>query len=145
MIARAGQPFRCRIFSEKHDEFKVERREKIILDEGHTCPFFVRVTSKQIEEILRSHRSPLTPEEVREFSHTVDEETTRTKTVTFSPRAGQSAEEILREELMRYLCDGYSVVDVTLTRHDESSEGNRSRSSSHTIRLRVKPEQKGSP
>jgi hypothetical protein len=142
LIARAGQPFRCRIFSEKHAEFKVERREKITLNEGNTCPFFVRVTSKQIEQILREHCSPLTPAEVREFSHTVEEQATHTKTVTFSARAGQSAEEILREELVRYLFDGYSVMDVTLTLQEESSECNRSCASSHTIRLRAKQEEK---
>jgi hypothetical protein len=140
LIARAGQPFQCRIFSAEYSEYKVERREKIDLDEGRTCPYFMRVTSKQIEDILRSHGSSLRSEQVREYAHRVDEQVILNKTVTFSPRAGMNAEEVIREELLRYLVDGYSIVEATVSKQEEHSEDKRSTTTIHKVRLRIKQE-----
>jgi len=140
LIARAGQPFQCRIFSLDYAAYKVERRERIDLNEGRTCPFFLRVTSKQIEEILRSHGSPLSSDQVREYGHHVDEQLSLTKTITFSQRGETSAEEQLREELFRYLLDGYTIVEATITQEEKRSEGKHSRTTTHTVRLRIQPE-----
>jgi hypothetical protein len=140
LIARAGQPFQCRIFSVQYSQYKVERRERIDLNEGRACPFFMRVTSKQIEDILRSHGSSLDAEQVREYAHDVDEQVIRTKTVTFSPSGGTSAEEALREELLRYLVDGYSIIEATVTREESNSENKHSRTTIQKVRLRVKQE-----
>jgi hypothetical protein len=138
LIARSGQPFQCRIFSLQYADYNLERRDRIQLDEGHTCPYFLRVTSKQIEDILRSHGSSLTAEQVREYAHTVEEEVILKKTVTFVPRAGTSAEEILREELLRYLLEGYSIVEATITREETDPEDEKP--TTRRITLRVKHE-----
>jgi hypothetical protein len=138
LIARAGQPFQCRIFSAEYSQYKVERRDKIDLDEGRTCPYFMRVTSKQIEDILRSHGSSLGSEQVREYAHRVDEQVILNKTVTFSPRAGMNAEEVIREELLRYLVDGYSIVEATVSKQEDHSEDKRSKTTIHKVHLRIK-------
>ena len=138
LITRAGQPFQCRVFSLQHADYRVERREKIELLDGHTCPHFTRITSKQIEDILRSHNSSLTSEQVREYAHSVDEQLILNKTVTFSPHGGVSAEEVLREELLRHLEDGYSIIEATVTRKESHSEAKRSKTTIRKIRLRVK-------
>jgi len=138
LITRAGQPFQCRIFSVDYSENRVERREKIDLTEGHTCPYFMRITSKQIDDILKSHGSSLDSEQVREYAHCVDEQVIHNKTVEFSPRPGTSAEETLREELLGYLADGYSIVEATVTRQEDHSETRHSKTTTHKIRLRVK-------
>ena len=138
LIVRAGQPFQCRIFSTEYAEYNLERRDRINLEEGYTCPFFMRITSRQIDEILKSHGSSLSSEQVREYAHQVDEQTVHTKTVVFSPHAGVSAEELLREELLRYLMDGYTVIEATVTREENQSESKHSTNTTHKIRLRVK-------
>ncbi|UCD56748.1 MAG: hypothetical protein JSV16_13105 [Candidatus Hydrogenedentota bacterium] len=138
LMARVGQPFQCRIFSIQYSEYNVECRQCIDLNEGHACPYFMRVTSKQIEDILRSHGSSLTSEQVREYAHRIDEHTILNKTITVSPRAGASAEEVLREELLRYLVDGYSIIEATVTRHEDHSNGKHSKSALRKVRLRVK-------
>lgn len=138
LITRAGQPFQCRIFSVEYSEHRVERREKIDLAEGRTCPYFMRITSKQIDDILKNHGSSLNAEQVREYAHCVDEQVIHNKTIEFSPRPGTSAEETLREELLRYLADGYSLVDATVTKQEDHSETRHSKTTTHRIRLRVK-------
>jgi len=138
LIARAGQPFQCRIFLNHYAEYKTERRETIRLDEGRTCPHFLRVTSRQIEDILHSHGSSLTPEQVRDYAQEVEEEVILKKTVTFTPRAGTSAEEILREELLRYLLEGYSITEATVTREENDSDDADSKRTTRQIKLRVK-------
>jgi hypothetical protein len=140
LLPRAGQPFQCRIFSIDYARFNVEHREKIDLAEGRTCPFFMRVTSRQLEDILRSHGSPLVPEQVREYAQDVDEEIAHTKTIAISARAGTSAEEVLREELLRYLMDGYSIVEATVVLKEEQAEDKRSKTTTHTVKLRLKEE-----
>jgi len=137
LIARAGRPFQCRIYSVDYASHGVERRDKIDIGEGHTCPLFMRVTSKQIEDILRAHGSSLGADQVREYAHTVDEQVVHTKTVTISARAGASAEDVLREELLRYLVDGYSIIEATVTMREEQSEKNRSKTIVHKVRLRL--------
>jgi hypothetical protein len=137
-MARAGQPFQCRIFSTQYSEYKVKRREKIQLDEGRTCPYFMRVTSRQIEDILRSHGSSLSSTHVREYAHSVEEQLALDKTITFSPRAGMSAEEALREELLRYMVEGYSIIEATVIKEEELSEDRHSRSTSQKIKMRLK-------
>jgi hypothetical protein len=141
LIARAGRPFQCRIYSVEHESHGVERRERIDIAEGHTCPHFMRVTSKQIEDILRAHGSSLRPDQVREYARSVDEHVIHTKTITISGRAGASAEEALREELLRYLVDGYSIAEATVTCREESSEKDRSKTTIHKVILRL--EEKG--
>ena len=138
LIARAGRPFQCRIFSVESEKHRVERREKIDINEGRSCPFFTRVTSGQIEDILRSHGSSLDAGKVRESAHKVDERLTHTKTVTISERLGDAAEEVLREELLSYLMDGYSITEATVTKEEEQTEGKRTKTTVHKIRLRVK-------
>jgi hypothetical protein len=138
LIVRVGQPFQCRIFSAEHSKYKVEHREKIELNEGRTCPYFMRVTSKQIEDILRSHGSSLSSEQVRDYPHRVDEQIVSTKTITISPSGGLAAEEVLREELLRYLVDGYSIIEATVSFKEDLSDDKRSKSTTRKIRLRVK-------
>lgn len=140
IAARGGQPFQCRIYSAQHEEYKVARRERIDLEEGRTCPYFMRVTSRQLEDILRSHGSQLSSEQVREYAHEVDEQVILNKTITFSPRAGMTPEEVLREELLRYLVDGYSIVEATVTRKESHSEDKHSKTVMHKTKLRVKQE-----
>ncbi|RJP15260.1 MAG: hypothetical protein C4520_20485 [Candidatus Abyssobacteria bacterium SURF_5] len=140
LIARAGQPFQCRIYSVDHFKHKVKPLEAISLHQGHTCVYFMRITSGQIEEILRSHGSTLSAEYVRESPHTVEERTVQEKTVTIEPYGDLTAEEALREELLRYLLDGYSIIDATVTlRSDVSDEKHRS-SKTTRIRLHVREE-----
>lgn len=140
LIARAGQPFQCRIFSQQHAKHRVERRDTIDLNEGRTCPYFMRVTSKQIEDILKSHGSSLSSEQVREYAHRVDEQVLLNKTITVIPQAGVSAEEALREELLRYLIDGYSIIEATVSTKEESSENKHSKTVIRKITLRVEQE-----
>jgi len=140
LIARAGQPFQCRIFSVEHSKHGVEKREKIDISEGRTCPYFMRVTSKQIEDILRSHGSSLGPDQVLEYAHTVDEQVIHTKTITISSRAGTTAEEVLREHLLRYLMDGYTISEATVRKQEDHSEEHRSKTTIHKIRLRLEQE-----
>ena len=137
LIARAGQPFQCRIFSVEYARHGVEQKEKIHISEGHTCPYFMRVTSKQIEDILRNHKSALEPEQVREYAHKVDKKTTDIKTITVSPLPGQRAEEVLREELMRYLMDGYSIAEATVMKKQGSEESKHSKTIIDKVRLRI--------
>ncbi len=137
LIARAGRPFQCRIFSVEHEKHRVERRERIDINQGRSCPFFMRVTSGQIEDILRSHGSSLDAGKVREHTYRVDERLIHTKTVTISERLGDAAEEVLREELLNYLMDGYSITEATVTKEEDQSEGKRSKTTIHKIRLRI--------
>lgn len=138
LIVRVGQPFQCRIYSAEHAKYKVERREKIDLNEGRTCPYFIRVTSKQIEDILQSHGSSLSAEQVRNYPHRVDDQIVSTRTITISPSAGMSAEEVLREELLRYLVDGYSIIEATVSIQENQPGDKHSKSTLRKIRLRVK-------
>ena len=138
LITRAGQPFQCRIFSLQHADYGVARREKIDLHEGHTCPYFTRITSRQIKDILRSHGSSLSSEQVREYAHSVEEQLILNKSITLSPRGGLSAEEILREELLRHLEDGYCIIDATVTKKEDHSEARHSKTTIRKVRLRVK-------
>ncbi len=140
ITARAGQPFQCRVYSVDYAQHKVERREKIDLEQGRTCPYFMRVTSKQLEDILRSHGSPLTSDQVREYAHEIDEHIIHNKTITLSPRVNMTAEEVLREELLRYLVDGYSIIEATVTREESQSEDKHSKATIQKITLRVKRE-----
>ena len=97
----------------------------------------MRVTSKQIEDILRAHGSSLGPDQVREYARSVDERVVHTKTITISGRAGASAEEALREELLRYLVDGYSIAEATVTHREDSSEKDRTKTTIHKVILRL--------
>jgi hypothetical protein len=140
LIARAGQPFQCRIYSVDYSRYKVPQQETIELNQGQTCPYFMRVTSRQIEDILRSHGSKLRPDHVREYAHEVEERLTHEKTVTVKAYGGMTAEEALREELLRYLVDGYSIVDATVALTEDASDENQQRSKTSRVRLRVQPE-----
>lgn len=140
LIARAGQPFQCRIFSSQYAEYNLEHRDSIRIDEGHTCPLFMRVTSKQIQDILRSHGSSLSSEQVREYPHSVEKQSPLDKTITFSPHGGINAGENLREELLRYLFEGYSVIEATVAREENHSDDTHSKTSLQKIRLRLKKE-----
>lgn len=137
LVARAGQPFQCRIFSVEYEKHRVERREKIDINEGRSCPYFMRVTSEQIEDILRRHGSSLDAGQVREYAHKVDERIVHTKTITISDRLGADAGEVLREELLNYLIDGYTIIDATVSKEEEQSEGKRSKTTARKIRLRI--------
>jgi hypothetical protein len=98
----------------------------------------MRVTSRQIEDILRSHGSALSASQVREFPHEVEEQITHEKIVTIEAHGGMTAEEALREELLRYLVDGYSVVDATVVLNEDASEPNRRKQKTTRVRLRVR-------
>jgi hypothetical protein len=137
LIARAGRPFQCRIFSVEYEKHGVEQRENIHISEGHTCPYFMRVTSRQIEDILRSHDSSLRSDQVREYAHKVDEQTIHTKTITITARLGTAAEEVLREELLNYLMEGYSIAEATVLKKEDHSESGNSRTTTHKIKLRI--------
>ena len=139
LIARSGQPFQCRVYSVEHLAFKVQAKESVDLNQGHSCPFFMRVTSRQIEEILRSHGSELSAGRLRDSPHHVEEQFTHEKTITVEPFGGMSAEEALREELLRYLMDGYSIVDATVVLEEDVSDGKHHRAKTSRVRLRVKP------
>jgi len=78
---------------------------------------------------------------VHEYAHRVDEQVIHTKTITISARAGASAEEVLREELLRYLVDGYSIAKATVTLHEETAEKDRTKTTIHKVHLRL--EEKG--
>ena len=99
----------------------------------------MRVTSKQLEDILRNHGSSLEPQQVREYAHHVDEQTVHTKTVTISSRPGEKAEEVLREELLNYLLEGYSILEATVAKEEEDSESGHSKTTTHKVCLRTKP------
>ena len=137
LIARAGRPFQCRIFSVEHEKHGVKQRENIHISEGHTCPYFMRVTSRQIEDILRSHDSALRPDQVREYAHKVDEQVVHTKTITIGSRLGSAAEEVLREELLNYLIEGYSIAEATVVKKEEHTESKNSKTTTHKINLRI--------
>jgi hypothetical protein len=137
LIARAGQPFQCRVYSVEHTKHGVERREKVNINDGRTCPHFMRVTSKQIEDILRTHESSLGSEQIREYAHRVDEQVLHTKTITISSQPGETAEEILRHELLNYLMDGYTISEATVTMSEESGDKKRSKKTIHKVNLRV--------
>jgi hypothetical protein len=77
---------------------------------------------------------------VREYGHRIDEQLSLTKTITFSQRGESSAEEQLREELFRYLLDGYSIIEATVAQEEKHSEGKLSRTTTHTVRLRIQLE-----
>jgi hypothetical protein len=143
LIARAGQPFQCRIYSVDHSKYQVQFQASVPLHQGHTCPYFLRVTSKQIQDILRSHGSTLSPTEVRESAYQVEEKVIHEKTVTVEPCAGLTAEEALREELLRYLIDGYSIIDATVVLNETASATNHSSSTIHRIRLRTRQKDNG--
>jgi len=137
LIARAGRPFQCRIFSVEHEKHRVEHRENIHISEGHTCPYFMRVTSRQIEDILRSHGSELRAEQVCEYAHEVDEQTVHTKTITIGARLGTTAEDVLREQMLNYLLEGYSIAEATLVKKEIDSESAHSKTTIHEIKLRT--------
>ena len=48
--------------------------------------------------------------------------------------------EVLREELLRYLMDGYSITEATVIKKDESAESKHSKSTIHKVRLRIEEE-----
>jgi hypothetical protein len=137
LIARAGRPFQCRIYSVEYEKHGVEQRENIHINEGHTCPYFMRVTSKQIEDILRNHDSALRPDQLREYAQKVDEQVVHTKTVTIGARLGAAAEEVLREHLLNYLIEGYSIAEATLIKQEEDSESEHPKTTTHKINLRI--------
>jgi hypothetical protein len=98
----------------------------------------MRVTSRQIEEILRSHGSTLSPAQLRDSPHHVEEKFTHEKNITVEPYGDMTAEEALREELLRYLMDGYSVVDATVVLEEDVSDGKHRSTKTSRVRLRIK-------
>jgi len=93
---------------------------------------------EQIKDSLQDHGASLSSEQVRENIDHVDEQVIRNKTITISPLAGMSDGEIIREELHRYLLDGYRIVEATVNKQEDHPEEKLSKTTIENVRLRIK-------